>query len=86
MHLATYLPLLALGFLSTTLIVLGRRKPQYSHVIHTISELGEVGAPNQRLVAWGVFFPVGLVLLPISYLFHSSFPAVAALAGCVAAG
>ena len=86
MHLAPYLPLLALGFLSTTLIVLGRRKPQYSHVIHTISELGEVGAPNQRLVAWGVFFPVGLVLLPISYLFHSSFPAVAALAGCVAAG
>ena len=80
------LPILALGFLGTRLLGLGRRKPGYSHAAHTISELGEVGAPDQRLVAWGVFLPVGLMLLPISFVYYESLPAAALLAGCISAG
>lgn len=80
------LPLLALGYLFVSLHVLARRKPGYSHVRHTISELGEVGAPDQCFVAWGLFFPVGLALLPAGYLFQASIPAVAGLAVCIAAG
>lgn len=86
LNLVTLVPLLAAGLLTASLLVLGRRKPNYSHVVHTISELGEVGAPDQRLVAWGVFLPVGLMLLPISLLYYESLPAIAALAGCVSGG
>jgi len=86
MNIAVILPLAALGLLVTGLVVLAPRKRDYSHVVHTISELGEVGAPDQRLVAWSVFFPVGLLLLPITYRFQSSAPAVATLAGSIAAG
>ena len=86
MVVSALLPILALGLLAASLLVLGRRKPQYSHVIHTISELGEVGAPDQKLVAWAVFLPIGLLLLPISYLYLRSFPPAASLAGCISVG
>lgn len=35
---------------------------------HTISELGEQGAPDARRVAWLLFAPVGLVLLAVGAL------------------
>lgn len=73
----TFLYLLAMTF------ALGRKKPGYSHVRHTISELGERGAPHERLVAYGLFLPVGLAMLLVASLAHS---AVAALAVCIAAG
>ena len=37
-------------------------RPGYSHVAHTISELGETGAAQARLVAWAFFLPVGLLV------------------------
>jgi len=37
-----------------------RRRPGYSHLRDTISELGEHGAPEARQVAWGAFAPAGL--------------------------
>ena len=37
-------------------------RPGYSHVANTISELGESGAPQARLVAFGFFLPVGLLV------------------------
>src|SRR5215467_13349317 len=33
----------------------------YSHISNTISELGETGAPQAHLVAFGFFLPVGLI-------------------------
>lgn len=41
----------------------GLRRPGYSQLRHTISELGEDGATNRRAVSWGLFFPVGAGLL-----------------------
>lgn len=38
----------------------GQRKPGYSHVYHTISEIGEAGAPDQAKVAYLGFLPIGV--------------------------
>jgi hypothetical membrane protein len=37
-------------------------RPGYSQIANTVSELGETGAPNARLVAFGFFLPVGLLV------------------------
>jgi hypothetical membrane protein len=37
-------------------------RPGYSQVSNTISELGETGAPHARLVSFGFFLPVGLLV------------------------
>jgi hypothetical membrane protein len=66
--------------------LLARRKPGYRHLEHTISELGEVGSPDQRLVALGVFLPVGVLLLVAAAAMISTVPAAAALAAAIAAG
>jgi hypothetical protein len=56
---------LALSLLTAALaaivpIYFGRRKPGYSHLRHTISELGEAGSPVGRSVAFFGFLPTGL--------------------------
>lgn len=55
-------------WLTIWIIVLARRKPGYSHMMHTISELGETSAPDATWVAFGVFLPVGLSLLGLGTL------------------
>lgn len=39
----------------------GRRKPGYSHLRHTISELGEMGSPVGKSASWG-FIAIGISL------------------------
>jgi len=46
----------------------------YSQVANTISELGEVGAPRARLVAFGFFLPVGLLVWLALWLAHREVP------------
>lgn len=84
--LATAITALAAGYLFVTLFVLAPRKAGYSHLKHTISEIGETGTIHQRFVAFGLFLPVGLLLLVVAYLARSASPAVAALALCIAVG
>lgn len=58
-------PVLSLLTAALTAIVpmyFGRRKPGYSHIRHTISELGETGSPVGRSVALYGFLPTGLSL------------------------
>src|SRR5688572_860589 len=83
---AFLLTLLASGYLLAELIILGRRRRLYSHTRDTISELGEFGAPDQRMVAVGVFLPVGVVLLLVAALLRSVNRPAALLALCVAIG
>jgi hypothetical protein len=57
----------ALILLAAAMVVLGTLyfaslRPGYSHISNTISELGETGAPRARLVAYGFFLPVGLMV------------------------
>ncbi|GAB3355680.1 DUF998 domain-containing protein [Lysobacter tyrosinilyticus] len=84
--LATAITVIALSYLFVTLFVLAPRKAGYSHVRHTISEIGEAGARHQRFVAFALFLPVGLLLLAVAYLVRQTSPAVATLALCIAVG
>lgn len=84
--LTASLTVLAAAYLFISLFVLATKKGGYSHVRHTISEIGEVGSPHQGFVAFGLFLPVGLSLLAVAGLLHSTSSATAALALCVAVG
>jgi hypothetical protein len=58
-------------WLSTVLIAsgvvyFGHRRSGYSHVRHTISELGESGSPSSQIVSLGVFLPVGVGCLLVA--------------------
>jgi uncharacterized protein DUF998 len=84
--LATALTAIAAAYLFIILTALAPRKAGYSHIKHSISEIGEIGAPNQRFVAFGLFLPIGVVLLLVAYLVRPASPAAAALALCIAIG
>ncbi|NJN19250.1 MAG: DUF998 domain-containing protein [Oscillochloris sp.] len=57
-------------YLLAGVIWFARRRPEYRHIHHTISELGEAGAPDARLVSYGLFAPVGAGLLLLGGLSH----------------
>lgn len=80
------LTVFAAAHLLVLLFFLGAKRPGYSHLRHTISELGEVGAPHQRLVAFGVFLPVGALLVLVASLARLLAPEPALLALCIAIG
>ena len=84
--LATAVTVIAALYLFASLIALAPRKDGYSHIKHSISEIGETGAPNQRFVAFGLFLPIGLILLLVAYIVRPASPAAAALAFCIAIG
>jgi hypothetical protein len=50
-------------YLVAGILWFARRRPNYRHLRHTISELGEQGTPDARRVSLGLFAPVGLGLL-----------------------
>ncbi|MCY1023553.1 DUF998 domain-containing protein [Pyxidicoccus sp. MSG2] len=52
-----------------------RRRPGYSHLRHTISELGETGAPDASRVAWLAFAPLGLSVWMFVALLGARLPA-----------
>jgi hypothetical protein len=84
--LATAVTAVAATYLIVSLLVLAPRKAGYSHVKHSISEIGEVGARDQRFVAVGLFLPIGLALLLVAHLLRPASPEAAALALCIAIG
>lgn len=53
-------------YLLVGIIWFAGRRSGYSHIRHTISELGETGAPDSRLVSLGLFAPVGAGLLALA--------------------
>jgi len=83
---ATAITALSAAYLVASLIALAPRKPGYSHVKHSISEIGEIGAPDQRFAALGLFLPIGLLLLLVAYLVGPASPVAATLALCIAVG
>ena len=83
---AIALTVCAATYLFVALFVVGARRPGYSHIRQTISELGEFGVPQQRLVAFGVFLPVGALLAVVAYLLRPFGQANATLALCISIG
>ncbi|MFZ1809495.1 MAG: DUF998 domain-containing protein [Cyclobacteriaceae bacterium] len=53
-------------FLLSGILYFGFIKPSYSHLKHTISELGEVGYTKSRWVSLGFFLPLGLILMVVA--------------------
>jgi hypothetical protein len=52
-----------------------RRRPGYSHLRHTLSELGETGAPDASRVARLAFAPLGLSVWGVAALLGARLPA-----------
>lgn len=73
-------------WLTCGIVIFGRRKPGYDQVRHTISELGERGARDARIVAFGLFLPAGIGLAAVAILSDERSPESAALAAAVAIG
>lgn len=76
----------ASAYLILAIIIFGRRKDSYSHIRFTISELGEYGSRDQKIVAFGVFLPVSLAVAGVACFIPSSNPFQIGLALCIATG
>jgi hypothetical protein len=74
------------AYLVLAILVFGTRKDAYSHIAHTISELGEIGSRDQKLVAFGVFLPIAVILSAAAYFVPSTNQFQISLALCIAAG
>ena len=55
-------------------VYFGSIRSGYSHISNTISELGETGASQAHLVAFGFFLPVGLTVWLALWLAHRDIP------------
>ncbi len=49
-----------------------KKRPSYSHLKHTISELGENGSAFEKPVGFKLFMPVGLAFVLVSGLMYST--------------
>ncbi len=72
--------------LTAALLFFGRRKADYSHLVNTISEVGEIESPDEIPVGYGVFLPVGLLLLMVAFFSLEMNQELAALAGSIGVG
>ena len=86
MNQSVLLALLSSALLSLSIWRFGLIRQGYSHVTHTISELGEVGSPGSKLVSLGIFLPFGLSMLAVYWLSRAGNPSAANLAGCIGVG
>ncbi len=80
------LTLFASLYLLISLVFLATKKPGYSHLKHTISELAEMGAPQQHFVSFALFFVIGITLLLVAFLVQAYSNPVALLALSIAIG
>lgn len=72
-------------YLLAGIIFWGARVPGHRHLRNTISELGEVGSDFTRQVSWGLFLPVGVLLLAAGFL-EGDGGAARGLAYCLGTG
>jgi hypothetical membrane protein len=72
-RLLSYIGVIApIGFV-IAVVILGALTPGYSPIYHTISELGEVGAPYSREASF-VFIVTGLLIAIFGYGLHRNLP------------
>jgi hypothetical protein len=62
-------------FLAGSLAYFGRKRPGYSHIVYTISELAEAGSPFEKAVSLGVFLPLGLCMAGMAWWLRANEPA-----------
>ena len=73
------------AYLIAGIFYFGSKKAGYSHLKHTISELGETGTAREKQVGFGLFLPVGIGLLVIAFT-HWDHEIVRGLSACLAVG
>ncbi len=76
--------ILTILYLFLGVIYFGSQKKSYSHIRHTISELGEVGYINSKQISYGFFLPIGLLLALLALVVERNF--TQGLAASLAAG
>ena len=64
----TLLSILTSLYLLIGVLYFGFKKSSYSHIKDTISELGEYGSKHAKMVNYGLFLPVGVLLFIIAFL------------------
>jgi hypothetical membrane protein len=80
---ATFAALLLLA----GIIYFGKKKPGYSHLKHSISELGETGSPIKKSINYWLFLPAGILLLDAAlFSYQQQRTNAAGLAACMGAG
>jgi hypothetical protein len=60
--------IIAVSFLTAGVIYFGNNINHYSHLKHTISELGETGSVFEKKVNYCLFLPVGILLAIVALL------------------
>lgn len=86
---SSFFSLLIFTGLIISVFYFGKRTFGYSHIRHTISELGQMDAPHKLKVNYGVFLPtaVGLIAIAlITWITENRFTPYALLAGSVGTG
>ncbi|MFZ6014151.1 MAG: DUF998 domain-containing protein [Bacteroidota bacterium] len=81
--MSVVLVLAACLYLVAGVAYFGFKKQGFSHFRHTISELGEYGSLQSKVVSWGLFLPVGVGLMAVAILGSS---VVAGLAASIGTG
>ena len=54
------------GFLFLGILYFARKRPEYSHARHSISELAETGSEYEKQVSYFVFLPFGLLAVGLA--------------------
>ena len=71
-----YLTIIIYLFLVCGIFFYAKKRPAYSHLKHTISELGEAGSTCEKSVGFRVFMPVGLgCFLLAGFTYQDNWPA-----------
>jgi len=78
------LSVLISAYLLAGIIYFGFKKQGNNPLRHTISELGEIGTPFTKPVRYGLFLPVGILLLGITAFATS--PSLHGLSACLGIG
>lgn len=73
------------AYLMAGIIYFGYKKAGYDHLKHTISELGETGTVFEKQVGLGLFLPVGVGLLVITFT-NWDHEILRGLSACLAVG
>lgn len=73
------------AYLIAGIIYFGNKKTGYNHYKHTISELAETGSAFKKQVSFGLFLPVGLALLYISFT-HNQHETIRGISAALGAG
>jgi Protein of unknown function (DUF998) len=80
-----YLFIIVIAYLIAGIVYEGAKKPSYSHIQHTISELGEITYTRSAWVSWGLFLPVGISFILLG-LWGAKEEATQGIAVCLGVG